>query len=185
LPSEEIREFRATVAPNPMGRRRARGPAYDKRTVAELAVAFAKCEEEESMRAVTAVLRITREQLKPRNRFREHPILAAVMLSVGLACLVATSIAPDRLRQGMFSGAAIFSLVGVLYLYGALSVRAEVRIDKEEERAIKELAIASLERIWRKSFRRKPLEREHIETIDDLLKLAPHNETLRELQALS
>ena len=183
MDTNEKSEFRATVVATPRrGRRLGRGSNL--RSVADLEEAFAKCEEDHSMRAVTSILRILREQLEVRSKSQGNLAVGGVYLFAGLAPTLGYFALPARLHLHNLVFACFFDAIGLTYFYGAYSVRTVVREYKDEESEIKKLATSSLERIWRQPFPRKPLNNEHTEALKKLLKVSPANETLLELHRL-
>jgi len=157
--------------------------AYVGLSVAEVEQVFRKCEADPSMRSVTAILRMTREQCRSRGQLGVYPRMALGMSVVGAGLLVAYFYVPEGLQKTAAIGGMGFFVMGLLLTYGAVTGAKERQASVAQEQAIMRLACESLDRLLPKSFPRKPLLREHVDTLRDLVKARPDLATLRELLA--
>jgi len=144
-------------------------------TLEEIRASFEICERDPSMRSVSAVLRITREQLNARGELGLYPPASAIMGILGVAALAGMRFAGPELRTMLIQAAAGCGGLSIMLLYGVYSTRDVRSANVAQERAIRALAIYSLERIIAHDFRRKPLLREQDQTVRELLKTQPQS----------
>jgi hypothetical protein len=136
----------------------------------EIRQRFAKCEDEPSMRSISAVLRITREQLEARGQLGSYPVLAIGGFAILAIALVALPFTHDDvhalLEKTVYGSAA----VAVLLTFGAVRVRHARKSNLAQEDQIRSLAVATLNAILAKNPKLKPLEREQVATVKELMK---------------
>ncbi|MGV3613937.1 MAG: hypothetical protein ACO1SV_01260 [Fimbriimonas sp.] len=154
---------------------------YEGWTPAQIAEKFEACVADPSMRSVTAILRITREQLESRGSLGSYPYIAVVIALFTVAAFAVGRVYPDfeSQSQTLAMGSGIFLLI---VLVGIWHVRRERRIAVAQEREIRRMAADALARLLAHDFRRKPLEREHILTLRDLIRREPRPGLERLLQ---
>ena len=185
MPDEESQQAQSApteMNPHLIGRGGNHG-AYVGLSVAEVEQVFRKCEVDPSMRSVTAILRMTREQCRSRGQLGVYPRMALGMSLVGAGLLVAYFYVPEGLQKTAAIGGMGFFVMGLLLTYGAVTGAKERQASVAQEQAIMRLACESLDRLLPRSFPRKPLLREHVDTLRDLVKARPDLATLRELLA--
>jgi hypothetical protein len=154
---------------------------YSKLPIEEIEARFAQCRAEPSMRSVTAILRITREQMGARGSLSHYP-RAAIACSIAAAGLwTVLAFLPPAVRQKLMPISIGVVLVTGTLTYGAVSGASDRRAAVEQERKLQQLAADSLEAILGSPFPRKPMEREHLDTLRDLVKAFPDRYSLREL----
>lgn len=166
--------------PNMMGSGGGMG-RYQGLEVDDIAQRFAACESEVSMRAVTAILRIAREQIQARGSLRDYPRTTAFLGVVSAIVLAVMPFLPAETRQSVMPVAIGGPLVTLAFGYGSLSTLRARKASNAQEREIVRLATESLERVLRHEFPRKPLQREQVDTLQTLLKHAPNSTALRSL----
>lgn len=145
---------------------------YQGKSLAEIRTTFDRCRQDPSMRSVTAVLRIAREQLDARGSLGSYPYIAAGLAVCTVVSAVAIRAIPNLPEQtkGIDVG---FAALTAIVLFGVWHARHERRAGMAQEREIRRLAADALMEILDHDFRRKPLEREHIQTLQDLIKREP------------
>ena len=156
---------------------------YRRLNTVEVVEAFGRCEAQPSMRSITAVLRITREQIRSRGQQGGFARFALGAIVVVAMVIIADKYGPLGIQHPVLTAAIGLVAIGLLFLFGVVGSAGQRLDTQAEEEEIKRLAIHAIDRIWRHPFRRKPLQREHIDTLQDLAKMAPHNETLRDILA--
>ncbi len=120
------------------------------------------------MRSVTAVLRITREQLESRGDLGKQPYFAAFFGSLAAFALAASLFLPDELRTKAFMLAGGMVFAALVFGVGALSTRRIRAMNLHQERAIRERAGAALEQLLQHDFPLKALTREQDETLREI-----------------
>lgn len=145
---------------------------YQGWTLEEIRIAFDRCLEDRSMRSVTGILRITREQLDARGSLGSYPYIAAVLIVLSLGVFVLARIVPnlpDTFRMLEIG----LPVTAVAVLYGVWHARHDRRAGVAQEREIRRMAADALSKLAEYDFRRKPLEREHVMTLQDLIRREP------------
>jgi hypothetical protein len=141
---------------------------------------FADCEAEPSMRSVTAILRVAREQTEARGSLRSNGFLAVLFIVLGLAEGAAYAAQIPLLKPYWPYGLASL-LVGGLLAIGAVSIRPMARAAEVQKQIIAKEAVASLSRLAADpTWRRKPLDWSHRLTLERLVKSAKEGESLLE-----
>jgi hypothetical protein len=144
---------------------------------------FAQCVAEPSMRSVSAVLRIAREQIEARGDLGKQPYYAAFFGAVALAIAGGAFLLPEELRRQAFFIAGGLSLAFLAFAGGAISTRRVRNMNLAQEREIRERAGAALEAILAHDFPLKPLTREQTETVQSILKARKSEALARLLKA--
>lgn len=151
-----------------------RGGGYGKfsgMTVAELSEFFQKCESDSGMRAVSAILRVSREQVMARGQLGYYPVYAGVSVLAFAVSFVVIPFLPAALQSEapkfqMACGFVAFALVA-----GVLLNSKDRRASVAQERAIRALTAASLARVVSApDFLAKPLDYTQQMTLRDVLK---------------
>jgi hypothetical protein len=135
------------------------------------------------MRSVTAVLRITREQIDARGQLSIYPRLA---LAFALASPVLFSIQsrlPKELQSKALPAAIGLGALSLILFYGSVSTHKERQASVAQVKRIQALAAETLETLLKVEFTWKPLTREHLDTLRDLIKVHPEKDCLKVLLA--
>jgi hypothetical protein len=152
---------------------------YSGLTLTEIRERFDVCVADPSMRSVSAVLRITREQLEARGHLGAYPVIFAGAAAITAAAALAGTRLPPAIAEHslkiVFGGAAATLALG----YGTWNVRLERRAALAQEREIRRLAAETLVAILKHDFKRKPLLREQEQTLRDLMRREPRPELER------
>jgi hypothetical protein len=112
--------------------------------LAEIQSLFDKCVEEPSMRSISAVLRITREQLDARGQLGIYPLftwVAAAACAVGVGLRVFGPAGLNEIATKAILGAGI---VTALLLASTIPSRSTRRTNVEQERVIRQMAVTAL-----------------------------------------
>lgn len=142
-------------------------------TVRELSELFDRVAGEGNMRSVTAVLRITYEQLEARGGLGYFPHICAATGIFAVACAIPLPFVALQTQRVLYKMAAGSALVCVAFLFGVLKNRQQTRAAVAQERAIRDLALDALVRIVTEpGFKPKPLDREHLKTLREVQKKA-------------
>lgn len=145
---------------------------YPGLTVSQIADRFRRLAEEGHNRSARAVLRIVHEQTAARGTLAVQPILAGLAALASVLLLVAYRLVPEheRHRVAIYLGAALVSTL--LLSAGALSIRRAARRNARQVHEIRRLALFALSRIVEApGFRPKPLEREHLRSLNEMRKV--------------
>lgn len=140
---------------------------------AELQRTFDACRKDPSMRSVSAILRLTREQLHERGNLGVYPKLfkgACVLLAIAFPFgPLSHGETFDLWLKVMLGLGAVAAALG----YGVWDAR-ELRQERtRQEAAIRTLAADALAEILRHDFPRKPLLREQEQTLRELMRAVP------------
>jgi len=161
-----------------------RGGGYGKYQglkLAEIQALFDKCIEDPSMRSISAVLRITREQLDARGQLGIYPLFTWI---AGAACLVGLAvrtIGPQKLTEIATKTVLGAGTVFLLLLGTTLPSRNIRKTNVEQERHIREMAVAAIQKILVSEPALKPLTIEQETTVKILIKKTSGSEDLRKL----
>ncbi|AIE87548.1 hypothetical protein OP10G_4180 [Fimbriimonas ginsengisoli Gsoil 348] len=148
--------------------------------VEEIAERFEQCVREPSMRSASAVLRITREQIHARGQLSIYPKLALWFLEGGVALLLASRFLPADTQKSVMPGALGALALSAILGYGAFTGREDRKASLLAEHEIYRLATEALDKIVAEPFPRKPLTREQVDTLKDLVKRSPTSMGIRE-----
>jgi hypothetical protein len=154
---------------------------YQGLKLAEIQALFDKCVEDPSMRSISAVLRVTREQLDARGQLGIYPLFTWI---AGAACLIGSalrSIGPQNLRELATKTALGAGTVFLLLIASTLPARHVRRTNLEQERLIRTMAVEALLKILEHNPVLKPLTVEQDMTVKILLKKTTDSEKLRTL----
>jgi hypothetical protein len=149
--------------------------------LAEIQVLFDKCIEEPSMRSISAVLRITREQLDARGQLGIYPLFAWI---AGAACAVGLAIrliGPHNMSEIATKTALGAGTVFLLLLGTTIPGRTIRRTNVEQEKLIRKMAVDSLAKILEHNPTLKPLTIEQETTVKILLRKTESAESIRAL----
>lgn len=131
---------------------------------------FEQCVADPSMRSISAILRITREQLEARGYLGVYPSLARAALAIALALLGLRFVLPEALASTALQAAAVAGSCAVLLGLGAWKVRLDRRANLAQEAAIRRAAIESILAILQHPVSLKPLIREHRDLVRELIR---------------
>lgn len=140
-------------------------------TVAQIAERFRFLAEEGQARSARAILRIVHEQTEARGGLGSQRLLAAIGLGATLALAAFRSVVATESRRTIDIALAAAGAVTLLFFVGAATVhRATVR-GESQVREIRRLALLALDSfVSKEGFVPKPLEREHLRSLDELRK---------------
>lgn len=120
---------------------------------------FDLCVADPSMRSVSAVLRIAREQLEARGSLGSYRGLSVFFASMGVVALGVSFAMKGDLAEKIRTGGYFALGVAALLLLGILQVRHAARASRAQEAEIRRLTIEALERIVASpEFKPKPLD---------------------------
>lgn len=154
---------------------------YQGLTVTEVQALFDTCMQDPSMRSISAVLRITREQLEARGQLGIYPVFACVDLAICAAAAVLRQFGPASLTEIATKAALGTAGVFGLLLISTLPTWRARRTNLAQERAIRDRAVAALVTILESRPALKPLTIEQEFTVKILLRKAEGSEPLRTL----
>ncbi|MEZ0327765.1 MAG: hypothetical protein ACAH95_17865 [Fimbriimonas sp.] len=149
----------------------------------EIEARFEQCVADPSMRSVSAVLRIAREQIEARGDLGKQPYYAAFFAAVALALLGVSFFFPEDLRKKAWMMSGGMFLAFFAFLAGAVSTRKARGMNLRQERAIREKAGWALEELLKHDFQLKPLLREQQETLSEIQKQTGPRDAYRRLQS--
>lgn len=156
---------------------------YKGATLREIDSMLKACLQDKSMRGVSAVLRITHEQLDARGGLGSYPWLVVLGLVVGCCLLGASFVVHGEIATKLREFAAQVGAVTLLFGVAVFSMRIARKKSLYQERVIREMATEVLLDIVRDpSFKPKELDRTQRLTLERLLKKAKRPEP--ELRAL-
>ncbi len=161
-----------------------RGGGYGKYkglTPGEIQDLFDRCVEDPSMRSISAVLRITREQLEARGQLGIYPVFAWIDVACFIASALARQFGPHQITEIATKAVLGTASVFVLLLLSTVPTRRARRTNLAQEKLIREQAVAALVNILSHEPALKALTIEQEITVKILLKKTPGNEALREL----
>jgi hypothetical protein len=142
---------------------------------------FAQCAADPSMRSVSAVLRITREQIEARGELGHQPHLAAFFGGVALILFAGSFFVPATLRPQAWSLSGGLTLAFLAFSAGSFATRHARKMNVEQEREILAGARNALQEILKHGIVLKPLTREQKETVMSILKQEGENPALDQL----
>ena len=154
-------------------------------TIAEIQALFDKCLSDVSMRSISVVLRITREQLESRGQLGLEPVLAmsacvCAVLFGGLRYFGPESL--SAIATKAFLGAVSVSVI--LFLVSVSSSRAR-KTNLAQQRVIREMAVRTLTALLDQQPKLKPLTLEQSILVKSLIRLGAHAEKLKALLAIT
>jgi len=154
---------------------------YEGRTIAEIQALFDTCIADPSMRSISAVLRITREQLESRGQLGVYPLLAWIAAIASVLGLVVRQYGPSSLTEfgtkaAMGSGSAF-----VLLLVSTFPTRHARKVNLQQERVIRERAVQALVQILEHKPALKPLTMEQETTVKILLRKTQNSQGIKVL----
>ena len=163
-----------------------RGGGYGKYhglSIPEIQDLYDKCVSDPSMRSISAVLRVAREQFEARGQLGVYPRLAWMALaSVGVLVPVAVFSA-GTLHEFATKGAIGAVCVFFLLLLSVLPTRQARLSNLKQEERIREITTVALREILKHNPKLKALTMEQTTTIKDLLKRVPNSGDLAILLA--
>jgi len=133
------------------------------------------------MRSFSAVLRITREQLRVRDNLGFYPAATAIAGVLSLGLFAVLPLLPKDARDMLIKIACGGPIITLILLYATLSSRQMRRTSVDQERQIRAMAAKSLEAILVHDFPMKELQREQIDTLRVIAKHHPEAGRVREL----
>lgn len=150
-------------------------------TIAEIQTLFDKCLSDVSMRSISVVLRITREQLEARGQLGLEPKLSLVcgvlvFLFGGLRSFGPASTA-DFSTKALLGAASVF----VILLLVTVSSSQARKTNLAQQRVIRDMAIRTLTALLDQEPKLKPLTLEQSLLVKSLTRLGAHAEKLKVL----
>jgi hypothetical protein len=141
---------------------------------------FRACEAEPSMRSVTAILRVSREQIEARGSLRVNGLLGGAFILLGLVEGGISAAKVPVLKDYWPYGLAAI-LVGLILCVGTFTVRATAAAAETQKAAIAEAAVAALLTLTADpSWKRKPLDWSNRLTLERLVKSTRSGQSLLE-----
>ncbi len=148
---------------------------YPGLSVEQIADRFRTLAEEGHNRSARAILRIVHEQTMARGTLGIQRMLAAIGLACTLALGVARFVVASEKAQAkitLYLGAS--ALATALFVAGSVSVHRTAKRNKAQVAEIRRLALLALARVVETpGFVPKPLEREHLRSLNELKKADP------------
>ena len=142
-------------------------------TVRELSELFDRVAADGNMRSVTAVLRITYEQLEARGGLGYFPHICIGTGVFAVACGIPIPFVSLQTQGVLIKMSLGSAFVCLAFLFGVLKNRHQTMAAIAQERAIRDLALDALVRIVTEpGFKPKPLDREHVKTLLEVQKKA-------------
>ena len=154
---------------------------YQGKKLSEIEAMFDTCTQDSSMRSISAVLRITREQLDARGQLGIYPLFT---WTAGIAMLVSGAvrlIGPAGLAEVATKAVLGAGTVFLLLLVTTLPSRHTRKVNVEQERIIRDMSVKALLKILDGKPTLKPLTVEQDMTVKILLKKCDGSEGLRVL----
>jgi len=161
-----------------------RGGGYGKfqgLNLAEIQGLFDKCVDDPSMRSISAVLRITREQLDARGQLGIYPVFSWIAGSASILGLAVRLVGPPNFAEIATKTALGAGTVFLLLLASTVPSRHSRRTNVEQEKLIRKMAVDALQKLLESQPTLKPLTFEQEVTVKILLKTSPTAESLRTL----
>jgi len=142
---------------------------------------FAQCEADPSMRSLSAVLRITREQLRARDNLGFYPAGTAIAFVVSVLLFAVNPLLPKEAQEMLMKISLGGPLITLILAYATWSSRDMRNAYVQQEREVRAMAAKSLEAILSHDFAMKPLLREQVDTLQVILKHHPESLHVKEL----
>lgn len=142
---------------------------------------FAQCEANPSMRSLSAVLRITREQLRVRDNLGYYPAGTAITFVASVLLFAVNPLLPKEARDMLMRISLGGPLITLILAYATWSSRDMRRAYVQQEREVRAMAAKSLEAILAHDFPIKALLREQVDTLQVILKHHPEASHVKEL----
>jgi hypothetical protein len=154
---------------------------YQGLTVAEILELFDRCVDEPSMRSISVILRVTREQLEARGQLGAFPIYALVAAILTMLGLAGRFILPSNVQELATKMAIGAGCMFAILLFVSIPTRKSRRRNVGQENAIREAATKALDQILQFKPTLKPLTFEQEFTVKILIKKTKGSERLTEL----
>ena len=151
---------------------------YQGMTLTDIQRLFDNCVEEPSMRSISAILRITREQLDARGQLGIYPVFTWVAAALTGLGLVGMALLPEQYQKWMVNLAIGAGCVFVLLGTTLISTRHSRRTNLKQEVAIREYAVSALVKVLESEPVLKPLTIEQEVTIKILMRKTEGSEKL-------
>lgn len=140
-------------------------------TLAEIERLFGVCRQDPTMRGVSAVLRIAREQLDARGGLGSYPWLAGLAGALALLGFVAMRFLPESFVGQARTAEAAVVVVFLLLVGVSVTTAKDRKQGLYQERRIREMALETLEAIvTTEGFRPKSLDETQKLTLERLLR---------------
>lgn len=154
-------------------------------TLKDIRDRFELCENDPSMRSISAVLRITREQLEARGQLGIYPSLATIAFAICLASWILRFVLTGDFSELAQKFAIGSGAVGVLLMLGVAKVWNPRRENLRQEQIIRELAAKSINTILQSQPPLKPLLREQRDTVKEIVRKVSDSGQVAELLQVS
>jgi hypothetical protein len=139
-----------------------RGGGYGKfagKTIGEIREVFERCETDGSMRSVSIVLRVAREQLDARGNLGHYPVFAGLGAVIFALSFAMKGFLPADMQAGLPKLQIGLGAMTVALCVGVFITSRDRKAGLAQERAIVELSLATLEKIMgAPGFNPKPLD---------------------------
>ena len=156
---------------------------YRGMTLAEIQDRFDACKADPAMRSISAVLRIAREQVDARGELGIYPILAWVAGVICVLSLAVRPFAPEKTLELVTKVEIGSACAFVLLLVGSVPNQRARRVNKAQVQRILEMTGETLEAILEAEPALKPLTREQVQTLGDVVRKTAASERVRALLA--
>jgi hypothetical protein len=143
---------------------------YPGLTMSQIQESFDRCVADPSMRSISAVLRITHEQIDSRGRLGMYPTAVKLSLLGVLLLGVIYAVVPQELKDLALKALAVPALGLVLFGPATLRARHALTANVRQEHEIRVAALDALAKILRHEPTVKPLTREQRDMLKELLK---------------
>ena len=154
---------------------------YPGLSMSEIRRRFNQCLTDPSPRSISAIFRIAHEQIEARGRLGLNLAAAKVCLALAVVSLgVAFAMNPES-RTIPFEGAGIGAFGVLLFGIGAFRIRHAVRMNINQERQIRQEALAAIETLLNQDVDPRPLTREQRDLLREMLKKEKHAGKARDL----
>jgi len=154
---------------------------YQGLPVSEIQALFEKCVQEPTMRSISAILRITREQLDARGQLGVYPVLTWIAVGICGLSLIGRFALPASVREMATKAAMGAGCVSVLLLLSTIPAMRTRKRNLAQEAAIRRAAAKAISEILESEPMLKPLTFEQEFTVKLFLKDDPQNQVLRRL----
>ncbi len=139
-----------------------RGGGYGKfegKTLSEIRGIYDRCLSDPSMRSVSIVLRVAREQLEARGNLGHYPVFASIAGAVFAITFLVKGFLPLDMQTNVPKLQISLGFVTVALIIGVFVTSKDRKAGLAQERAIVELSRETLEKIVENpEFRPKPLD---------------------------
>jgi hypothetical protein len=151
---------------------------YTGLTIPEIQSLYENCVSDPTMRSISAVLRIAREQFEARGQLGVYPRLAwFAIVALGILAPV-SAISQGTVREFALKGAMGAGCVFLLLMFSVIPTRQARRSNLAQEQRIREVTVDAVRTILQSNPKLKALTMEQETTVKDLIKRVPGSDDL-------